>query len=156
MGPLQNCLRKKNFVLLYFNARWAGRLVWLWSCGHASDHLRLVWFALVRLLGCRHRCFSFFSHSDTYRETQKNRTPRSRARRSDRLLNFLVSLESICKWLPPRGSSFWRKLLVWEKNRKKLIFSTSKKCVRKTIFFSCIFQGDLVGTSYGRTPAGNH
>ena len=121
----------------------------------AGDRLKLVWFALVRLLGCRHRCFSFF-FSLRHRGTQKNRTPRSRARRSDRLLNFLVSLESICKWLPPRVSSFWRKLLVWGKNRKKLIFSTSKKCVRKTIFFSCIFQGDLVGTSYGRTPAGNH
>ena len=34
--------------------------------------------------------------------------------------------KSICKWLPPRVSSFWRKLLVWGKIEKSWFFRLQK------------------------------
>ena len=99
-------VRKKNIVLYYLHEGFAGHFVWLRSCGQSLVILR-SWF--LCLPADMNVCASLS-------KMRRNRISGARGRSSDWLIDFLVSLESICKWLDPRVSRFWRKLLVCEKS----------------------------------------
>jgi len=76
---------------------------------------------------------------------QRNRTLWARVRRPDWLIDFRLSLESICKWLAPLVSRFWRKLLVWEKSQKNLIFGAPHQNEGKKHIYLYYFNEGIAG-----------